>query len=102
MGANGYLHVQPWIARDWREYDREFVNTHIYTLAGMLSLAMQKWQQRKLEAFEAAQSEIVSILHTELQGDEDRFLEKLKKEIEEPAPCQQPTLHSIYLQKGRS
>lgn len=38
------------------------------------------------KAFKAAQSEIISILHTELDRHADGFLEKLKKEVEELHP----------------
>jgi hypothetical protein len=87
---------------DWREYDREFVNTHIYTLAGMPSLGDAEVAAKKAsEAFEAAQSEIVSILHTELQGDEDRFLEKLKKEIEELRPMSATDVAQHLSPKGQ-
>lgn len=72
---------------DWREYPLEYVNAHIHELAGVQSLEEpQAAASAATEAFEAAQSEIVSILHTELDGHADGFLEKLKKEIEELHP----------------
>lgn len=72
---------------DWREYDPEDVNAHIQKLAGMPSIDEAEVAVKKAsEAFEAAQSEIVSILHTELEEHADGFLEKLKKEIEELRP----------------
>lgn len=72
---------------DWREYDPEDVNAHIYEVAGVPSLeGAQTAASAASDAFDAAQSEIVSILHTELDGHADGFLEKLKKEIEELRP----------------
>jgi predicted nucleotide-binding protein len=72
---------------DWCEYDPEDVNAHIHELAGVPSLEEAEAAARAAsEAFEAAQSEIISILHTELEGHADGFLEKLKKEIEEFRP----------------
>lgn len=72
---------------DWCEYDPEDVNARIHELAGVPSLEEAEAAARAAsEAFEAAQSEIISILHTELEGHADGFLEKLKKEIEESRP----------------
>lgn len=72
---------------DWREYDPEEVNEHVHELAGVPSIEeANEAASAASEAFKAAQSEIVSILHTELEGYADGFLEKLKKEIEELRP----------------
>lgn len=72
---------------DWREYDPEDVKAQIHELAGVPSLgAAEAAARAAAEAFEAAQSEIISILHTELEGHADGFLEKLKNEIEELRP----------------
>lgn len=72
---------------DWREYDPEDVSARIHDSAGMPSLTAADTAARAAsEAFKTAQSEIISILHTELEGDADGFLEKLKKEIEELRP----------------
>lgn len=72
---------------DWREYDLEEVNAHIHKLAGAPSLEKAvAAASAASEAFETAQSEIISILHTELEEHGDGFLEKLKKEIEELRP----------------
>lgn len=72
---------------DWREYNPEDVDTHIHELAEVPSLKdAQEASSAASEAFKAAQSEIISILHTELDGHADGFLEKLKKEVEELHP----------------
>ncbi len=73
---------------DWREYDAEDVNAHIRELAGEPNLDVAlKAADTATETFEAAQSEIVSILQNELDGQADSFLENLKKEIEELQPA---------------
>jgi len=73
---------------DWCEYDAEDVKAHIRKLAGEPDLDVaQKAADIANETFEAAQSEIVSILQNELEGPTDGFLEKLKKEIEELQPA---------------
>ncbi len=72
---------------DWHEYDPQDVVAHIQELAGMPSVEdAQEAASAASKAFEAAQSEIISILHTELDGHADGFLEKLKREVEELHP----------------
>jgi len=69
---------------DWHEYDPLDVDARIHELAGMPSLEdAQKAASAASKAFESAQSEIISILHTELDEHADAFLEKLKREVEE-------------------
>lgn len=68
---------------DWREYNPEEVKTHIRELAGKPNLeTAQTLAKEASAAFEVAQSEIVSILQSELEGTVDGFLENLKKEVE--------------------
>lgn len=72
---------------DWREYDAEDVKAHIRELAGEPNLdEAHSAADMATETFENAQSEIVSILHNELNGQEDKFLENLKKKIEDLRP----------------
>lgn len=81
---------------DWREYDAEDVKAHVRKLAGEPDLDVaHKAVDTATETFEAAQSEIVSILQNELDGPADGFLEKLKKEIEalQPASASDVTQH---------
>jgi predicted nucleotide-binding protein len=73
---------------DWREYDPEAVKAHIRELAGEPDLeTAHKASETANETFETAQSEIISILQNELDGQADSFLEKLKKDVEELQPA---------------
>lgn len=72
---------------DWCEYDPEDVKAHICELAGEPNLeSAQATASAATETFEAAQSEIVSILQSELEGQVDVFLENLRNEIEKLGP----------------
>lgn len=69
---------------DWREHDPEFVKARIYEVGDVPNLEeAHAFAGAASEKFAAAQSEIVSILHTELDGQADGFLERLKKEVDE-------------------
>ncbi|BDD87014.1 TIR domain-containing protein [Desulfofustis limnaeus] len=69
---------------DWREYDSEEVTAHIRKLAGEPDLeTARKYAESAQETFETSQSEIISILQNEMDGQSDSFLEKLKKDVEE-------------------
>jgi predicted nucleotide-binding protein len=72
---------------DWREYNAEDVKAHIRELAGEPDLDTANAAAKTAsETFETAQSEIISILQNELEGQSDGFLENLKKEVEELHP----------------
>ncbi len=69
---------------DWREHDSEAVKSHIRELAGNPNLdRAHELAAAASETFETAQSDIVSILQTELESRDDGFLQNLKKEIED-------------------
>ena len=72
---------------DWREYDAEEVKAFIRERAGTPDLeAAHEAAKTATEIFQAAQSEIVSILQNELEGKVDGFLDDLKKKVEELEP----------------
>lgn len=67
---------------DWQEYDADDVKNHIRALSGEPNLEnAHAAAKHAAETFEAAKSEIVSILQTELEEHEDAFLRNLKDEL---------------------
>jgi len=72
---------------DWREYDAEDVKAFIRERAGVPDIeAAHAAAKTATKIFESAQSEIVSILQNELEAKDDRFLDDLKKKVEELEP----------------
>jgi len=72
---------------DWREYDPETVTARIHDLVKGPNLEeAQASADLASKVFENAQSELVSILHTELETHADGYLDKLKKELEQLRP----------------
>jgi predicted nucleotide-binding protein len=68
---------------DWREHDPEAVKAVVRKNAGEPDLqAAVAAAETALETFEAAQADISSLLHIELERQADSFLEDLRKKIE--------------------
>ena len=66
----------------WQEYDADYVKNYIRVLSGEPNLEnAHTAAKHAAETFEAAKSEIVSILQTELEAHEDAFLRNLKDEL---------------------
>lgn len=87
---------------DWREYDAESVKAHVRELAGRPNLeAAHAAAKTASETFEAAQSEMISILQSELEGQVDGFLENLKKEIEALHPMSSHDVAQHLSPKGQ-
>jgi predicted nucleotide-binding protein len=72
---------------DWREYTSEAVKSHIDSISGKPSIEPAKEAAAAAnKTFSTFQSEVVSILHSELDSQADGFLDKLKTELEELKP----------------
>ena len=85
----------------WREYDYAEVERRIETVAGNPDLGPgEQAAKRASEAFGTAKAEITSILETELVGQADGFLAKLKGDLEKLEPMSQLDIARHWSPKG--
>jgi predicted nucleotide-binding protein len=72
---------------NWREYDPEYVKTHILTLAGNPDLShARKAAEKATNEFDKYQSAMISIFHNSLEENPDSFLETLLSGLEKLKP----------------
>lgn len=72
---------------DWREYDPEYVKTHILKLAGNPDLShAREAAEKATNEFDKYQSEMISIFQNSLEENPDPFLEKLLSDLEKLKP----------------
>lgn len=71
----------------WKEYDPEYVKTHILKLAGNPDLDRARVTAEKAtNEFDKCQSEMISIFQNSLDENPDPFLEKLLSDLEKLKP----------------
>ena len=86
----------------WREYDYAEVERRIEALAGNPDLGPGEQAAKRVgEAFGTAKAEITSILETELVGQADVFLAKLKGDLEKLEPMSQFDIARYWSPKGQ-
>lgn len=87
---------------DWREYDADYVKEHIRELAGTPDLSIaSKAAESASKTFDYAKSQILSVLHNELDEHSDSFLEKLKVDIEKLTPLPSSKFVQYLAPKGQ-
>jgi predicted nucleotide-binding protein len=87
---------------DWREFEFDTVVAHIRNAAGEPDLRHAKTAAKQAaEAFDAAQSTIVSILETEIAAQSDPFLLKLKTDIDNLELMSKMDVAQHWLPKGQ-
>lgn len=87
---------------DWAEYQFEEVTNVIQEVAGKPNLSDAKKAARTAEGtFDAAKSEIISILETEIAVRPDTFLSKLKTDIEGLQPLSKMDVAEHWRPKGQ-
>ena len=86
----------------WEEYDAEQVKTVIRDLAKNPDLTDARTAEKKArETFDPAKGEITSILENELQDRPDRFLDKLRSDLNDLAPMSKFEVAEAWRPKGQ-
>ncbi len=86
----------------WREYQFDDVVTRIYAMAGNPDMDPGRKAAREANAlFDASKSEIESILESELSGQLDTFLSKLKTDLEKMEPASKMDIAQHWMPKGQ-
>jgi predicted nucleotide-binding protein len=92
MGSNG----------DWREYDPEVVKAHILKAAGSVDLTPALNASRSaVERFNSAKSEILSIIENEVDQRADKFLDRLKVDLDKLEPMSALEIVQVWAPKGQ-
>ena len=85
---------------DWKEFDPKTIEKHIAKFAGNPDLtAARMISQRGVATFSSAKASALSILESELAERPDRFLEKLKGEIEGMKPLSPPEVMAGFMMR---
>jgi predicted nucleotide-binding protein len=86
----------------WREYQFDDVIKRIHTRAGNPDIEPPREAAREANAlFDTSKSEIESILESELSGQADAFLSKLKADLEKMEPASSMDVAQHWMPKGQ-
>jgi hypothetical protein len=87
---------------DWREFDAAQLKQRIREMAGNPDLSrLEKAVAGAVKKFEAAKSDIISIICSEIETKDDTFLAKLREELEELEPLTAGEVASRMHKKGQ-
>jgi predicted nucleotide-binding protein len=87
---------------DWRQYDPIDVKARIRKASGSVDLAdAMTASQRAAEFFASAKLEILSILENEMHSEPDKFLERLKGDLEKLDVLSGREIANIWSPKGQ-
>lgn len=87
---------------DWREHDPEDVKRHIREMAGNPDLSeVRNAADRAAQTFGRSKSDILSIFSDELDQGSDKFLSKLKDDLEAIEPLSKSQITHIWWPEGQ-